>query len=328
MSHRYQEKESVQTLQAVTDAEGIATLTFEGVPHGWYYLTATANDSRGRTVTRDRYLCIYDPSANSWWWWGNDNEKISILPDKESYAPGETAHLLIQSRFQSGTGLLTLEREGVYEEFIINLDGPVTMVDLPITESYGPNIFAKFHFFQKAADSGEGLGQVGNREGNLVTAETEIEVELLGKKLAVDIAMDAPQYRPGQSAQVTLTLQDSAGEPTAGRISVALVDEALFALQEDLSADLFATFYNPGENRVGTYHSLIHNPYWYWYMELGLSEGCSNCIVLSPTSGESPILESPEESQESAPPITSQLGASRLGPSPRILASAQPQNSY
>ena len=263
MSYRDGDERAVQTLNATTDAQGNAIMTFEGVPHGWYYLTATATDSRGRTSTRTRYLCIYDPNAQSWWW-GNSSDVISVQPDKDSYVPGETAHLLIQSRIESGTGLLTLEREGIYDEILVKIDGPVTMVDVPITDEYGPNIFATFHLFQWASDQHETLRNIGDREGNLITVETELAVDLVGKKLNLGISADAEKYLPGQEAELTFTLTDKDGLPTAGVISVALVDEALFSLQADLSENLFTTFYNDGSNRVGTYQSLVREPDWYW----------------------------------------------------------------
>ncbi|MEM7536185.1 MAG: MG2 domain-containing protein [Chloroflexota bacterium] len=245
--------------QVATDAAGKGTYTFESVPQGWYRLVATSTDDRGRSVETRRYLWVYNPVSNDWWYTSNND--ITLMLDNDSYAPGDTAQLLIQSRVQ-GVALLTIERDQVIEEKIVNIEGPVTTVDIDITESHVPNVFARVHIFKPRVNDDFNP----NSEGDLVFAQTELTVNAEDKRLTVEVTADAPQYLPGGEAQVTIKLTDHAGQPVAGRVALAMVDEAIFALQEDLSADIFDTFYGKRNNYgVGTFHSLTRRPYYYFW---------------------------------------------------------------
>lgn len=244
---------------AQTDSLGRAQLVFTGLPQGWYRIEATTTDARNRTASMQSYLWVFDLAAQDWWF--NSNDQISILPDKASYAAGEVAHLLIQSR-ATGMALLTLERDGVFSEQIVTIDGPVTSVDVPISEELAPNVFARIHLFRPTAagDSEQ------NAEGRLLLAQTELVVPAISKRLNITISADAERYAAGGQAVLTLQVTNAAQQPVQARVGLALVDEAIFALQSDLSADLFDTFYGRQPLQVNTYDSLVRRPYNWWML--------------------------------------------------------------
>jgi hypothetical protein len=51
-------------------------------------------------------------------------------------------------------------------------------------------------------------------------------------ELQIEATMNHAEYRPGVTAKVNLQLRDAQGQPTAGAISLAAVDEAVFAVLE------------------------------------------------------------------------------------------------
>ncbi|MEZ4861874.1 MAG: MG2 domain-containing protein [Caldilineaceae bacterium] len=272
------ETDAVTPQETTTNAQGAAQLTFTNVPQGWYRIVATSTDARGRTVTGYNYLWVYDPQSDVWWYTNSD--QISITADRDSYAPGDTAHLLIQSRV-TGLALLTLERAGVHEEKLVPITGPMTTVDVPITDDFAPNIFAQIHLFQRTEVFGDqGSGQP--REGQLLTAQTELQVPATDKRLTVTINADATSYLPGAPATLTLQVTDAAGQPVQARLGVALVDEAIFALQEELAADLFDAFYGAAGNSVATYDSLVRRPFDYYWGPL-TDDGATPTIEGTPT---------------------------------------------
>jgi hypothetical protein len=240
-----------------TDGQGKAQATFTSIPQGWYRIIGSSTDGRGRHVESYSYLWVFDTSSDSWWYWNNDD--LSVTTDKERYAPGDTATLLIQSRI-TGVALVTLERAGIHREIIVSIDGPMATVQVPITADLAPNVYAKVHIFKRTAAN----DAYPNAEGRLVTAKTELVVPPLDKRLKVEIAANAAVYKPGQQASLTLHVTDAGGQPVRARVSLALVDEALFALQTDLSADLFETFYGRRFSGVQTYDSLVRHPYNYF----------------------------------------------------------------
>lgn len=244
--------------QVTTGSAGEATIELGLLPPGWYRLVATGVDDRSRAVTAERYLWIYSDAANDWWF--ASDSQLSITADRASYAPGETATLLIQSQVQ-GVALLTLERAGVYEERIVNLNGPITTVEVPITTDFAPNVYAKVHLFDRTAADAENA----TAEGKLLVAQTELAVPAVDRRLQVAVTPDQASYRPGQLATLTVRVTNANGQPVRARVSLALVDEALFALQPDLSGDLFDAFYGRRPATVLTYHSLAReSSYYYW----------------------------------------------------------------
>ncbi|MEQ8790740.1 MAG: alpha-2-macroglobulin family protein [Pirellulaceae bacterium] len=68
-----------------------------------------------------------------------------------------------------------------------------------------------------------------NRSGLAIRKERTIFVRQ-AKELSIDAKLDHQQYRPGESAQLRVTLTDADGKPTVGAVSLAAVDEAVFSV--------------------------------------------------------------------------------------------------
>lgn len=253
----YDDSDIVAQQQVTTDAQGQAQATFTDLELGWYRITAAATDDRGRPAESTRHIWVFDPSGAGWWY-SSDNE-LSIETDRDSYAPGDTAQLLIESRV-TGVALLTVERGAVYEEQVVHIDGPATTVELPIREAFAPNIFARVHIFKPGVESDY---YHSTPEGRLLVAEVELPVSAESHRLSISVAPDADQYRPGDQAAFTIQVTDAGGAPVEAQVGLALVDEAIFALSEDLSADIFETFYGRRSNTIATYDSLVPDRYYY-----------------------------------------------------------------
>ena len=246
----YRNQDLYEEQQVVTDADGAALATFAGLPQGWYRIVASSTDERGRKVEQTRYLWVFDRTGGSWWY--SSEDEIAISTDKDSYQPGDVAQLLIESQV-TGVALLTVERSGVLQEQIVNLDGPVTMVELAITEAFQPNVFAKLHIFSTAVDDDPHRNVV---EGKLLTASVELTVPAESQRLTIDITPDAEEYLPGTDAELDIQVTDADGAPVTAQVSLALVDEAIFALAADNNRDIFDAFYSPQSNLVSTFDSL------------------------------------------------------------------------
>ncbi|MFQ5595548.1 MAG: alpha-2-macroglobulin, partial [Anaerolineae bacterium] len=285
LARTYPEEQIIAQHDVVTDAGGRATATFTDIPSGWYQLKAAAQDDRGRPVEVRRWVWVFDPAYSSWWYRSDD--ELTISADKESYAPGETAQLLIQSQV-TGLALLTLERGTVHQEQIVPITGPVTLVDVPIRESFAPNIFAQVHIFQPTDDDSRSYWE-STDEGRLLMAQTELTVPATDRRLEIDITSGAERYRPRDQARFDIRVTDAGGQPVRARLSLALVDEAIFALAEDRSADIFETFYGRRSNDVTTYDSLSPSRY-IGGPEDGLAPGAP-----TPTPSPGPRAGAPEE---------------------------------
>ena len=75
------------------------------------------------------------------WFDGGNQDRIDIIPEKKSYQPGETAKFQVRMPFRHATALVAVEREGVIETHVVQLDGQDPTVSLPVKSAYGPNVF-------------------------------------------------------------------------------------------------------------------------------------------------------------------------------------------
>ncbi len=249
------------TQKVTTDANGKAQATFENLSQGWYRIKGSMTDSLGRDLEHYNYVSVYKRNGGPWYYFRSDDLMVTV--DKDSYAVGDVAQLLIQSRLEPTMALVTLERESVLEEILVKLDEPVTTVQVPVTEKLGPNAIIKVHAFKLSdAASIQDYSYQAIGEAQLVMARTEMRVPVTNKRLKIDIEADADEYLPGSKSTLTLKVTDHEGNPVRAQVSLAMVDQALLALQPDLSADLFETFYRARGSNIATYQS-ITRPYFY-----------------------------------------------------------------
>jgi uncharacterized protein YfaS (alpha-2-macroglobulin family) len=121
-----------------TSAAEPATCTFETPVGGSYRITAIVKDDQGR-LNRSRLTRWVSggqipPARNI------EQEQVTLIPDKESYQPGDVAQILVQSPFSPAEGLLTVSRSGIlYTQRFQVQDGAATL-SIPIEEKYIPNL--------------------------------------------------------------------------------------------------------------------------------------------------------------------------------------------
>ena len=253
--------QTVAEQTVTTGADGKAQANFGALAQGWYRVTSTTIDARGRAVEAYTYIWVYDRTANQWYYY--NGEQLSLTVDQAEYGPGDTAQLLIQSRITDTMALVTIEREGVLDEFVVQIDGPVTTLDIPIKEAYKPNAFVKAHIFAPTdPESRDDNSYRVPPEAELIIGSVELSVPAADRRLDVEISSDAAEYGAGDEATFTFQVNNASGEGETARIMVAVVDEAIFSLSEDLTADIFDTFHGKQSSNIFTYGSPI-SPYFY-----------------------------------------------------------------
>ena len=105
---------------------------------GSFVLRAVARDGQYRSSTR---LPFYSIGSGYTAWERYDHNRIDLVPERETYKPGETARLMIQSPWEKATALLTVEREGIRSHTEFALTSTQQTVTVPITAADIPNVF-------------------------------------------------------------------------------------------------------------------------------------------------------------------------------------------
>ncbi|MCU1397442.1 MAG: hypothetical protein JWN62_551, partial [Acidimicrobiales bacterium] len=90
----------------VTSTVDPVSCTFTTDTGGTYTIKATITDDAGRTSRTEltRWVSGADAAPSR----TVQQESLTLVPDKQTYAPGDTAQLLVQSPFATGTGRLTI----------------------------------------------------------------------------------------------------------------------------------------------------------------------------------------------------------------------------
>ncbi len=123
-----------------TDDQGRAQIAFTPPVGGVYKVLATTTDERGNTVRSSAFLWV---SGEEYVNWRQENSnRIQLITDKDQYAIGDTAEVLIPSPWQGEAyALITVERGDILTQEVMLLETNSTIYRLPIEENYAPNVF-------------------------------------------------------------------------------------------------------------------------------------------------------------------------------------------
>lgn len=242
---RWQQVEAdVQECTLGSRAEPVSC-SFETPLGGRYRVTAEITDQEGRTnqsqITRWVSGGQRPPSRDV------ELEEVTLIPDKESYQPGETAEILVQSPFSPAEGLLTVARSGIlYTERFLIEDGTITL-QVPIEAKHIPNLNIQVDLVGSAPrldDRGEVVEDVPPRPA-YAAGTLNLSIPPLQRTLALAIEPRQTELEPGGETTIDVVLTDARGNPVSdAELAVVVVDEAILALTNYELSDPIATFYS------------------------------------------------------------------------------------
>ena len=220
------------------------TCVFETPVGGSYQITAVVTDELGRKNQTQFTRWVSGgqrPPARK-----VEQEQVTLIPDKETYQPGDIAEILVQPPFSPAEGLLTVARSGILytESFSITEDTVVLRV--PIEDAYIPNLNIQVDVVGSAPrsdDSGETLTNVPPRPA-YATGTLNLQIPPLQRALTMVVTPQEPELEPGAETVVDVALTDASGRPVSGaEVAVVVVDEAVLALTNYTLRDPLNVFY-------------------------------------------------------------------------------------
>lgn len=201
-----------QTLQGRTDASGDAVFDVPFPKGGDFQIRATTKDQDGRPVTSTTSLYVSGGEP------AEIQPSLKVQLDQKSYRPGDTAKVLIQTDRPGGSALVTVQADNILERHVVALEGRETQIEIPVRGEFTPNVFVAAAY-------------VRNKEFSEDTRRLTVDNDV--RKLKVQVKSMRDTYLPGEKAQVQVTTTDLQGNPTAAEVSLAVVDESIYAIRED-----------------------------------------------------------------------------------------------
>jgi uncharacterized protein YfaS (alpha-2-macroglobulin family) len=244
-----------------SDARGLLQCEVELGATGEVKLTAIAADDAGRKSSATDSIWV--SGADDAWFGAGNQDRVDVLPERKQYQPGETAVFQVRMPFRQATALVAIEREGVLETRVAQLNGSDPVIRVPVRAEHAPNVYVSvlavrgrlrevpwYSFFSwgwreprawladfrayQAPGPAVDLARPAFRFGI-----AEIGVGAASHQLAVKVSAAQPSYPVRGKAAVTVQVSLPDGRPAAGaEIALAAVDEALLELQPNSSWDL------------------------------------------------------------------------------------------
>lgn len=228
---------------ALTSAEDAVACRFSPEAGGAFSVTAQVTDAEGRLAESHYTVWVSgaEPEAKR----TVGTEAVTLVPDKDRYAPGDTARILVQSPIAPAELLVTWQRQGMVHAERETLTEASTVIEVPIQEGHVPNL----HVQVDVVGAGKRADAVGDRadlparpaqgRGTL-----DLPVSTMTRTLSVEVLPSEETMMPGAEAPLRVRVTDSSGAPVSGaEVALVAVDESVLALTGYTIGDPIGVFY-------------------------------------------------------------------------------------
>ena len=171
-------------------------------------------------------------------------ESATITTDKDKYAPGETATLIIQSPFQNARALAIVEQpSGVYDYEFVDIANGFGRYALPVKKEQMPKLAVHFLIMRGRLKDAPPQPTATFDQGKPVTIAATKWIEVTPVKNIVNVKLEHPtKARPGDAIEVALRLSYDAGKPLSGEATFWMVDQAVLSLAKERPLDPLPDF--------------------------------------------------------------------------------------
>ena len=119
------------------------------------------------------------------------------------------------------------------------------VLDVPVEKDYAPNVFLSVTFV---------------KDGDMYTTDKRLVVPARDKILNLEIISNKEEYKPRDTASYTILARDADGAAVPdAEVSLGVVDEAIYSVSPDYSANIRQQFYGLHYNSVETHLSVSYS---------------------------------------------------------------------
>ncbi|MCX7957471.1 MAG: MG2 domain-containing protein, partial [Deltaproteobacteria bacterium] len=216
---------------AVTDSDGRAYCSKKIEKGGAYIIEAeTGDSSRGVSFT-SAPAYLYDYGSDEWFDYSSDSDRTDIFPDKTEYKVNETARIKVITPFEKSTALVTVERGGILDYFITEVDAKRPIVELKIKPEYSPNAFVSVVLIRGRISSPPPTFIADLAKPSFRMGIAEISVDKEKYRLDVKIRTDRKKYRVREKVKGSVEIRGAGTE--SPDLMLFVVDEGLLNLLEN-----------------------------------------------------------------------------------------------
>lgn len=262
--HAQTQRDEGEVCNGVSDGKGRFECLVRIQPHEQVEFIAEVADERGQRARASH--SVWPASGDDAWFDAADHDRIDIIPDKTEYQPGERARFQVRMPFRRATAWVAIERGGVLETRVIELDRPE--FELDIAPDWTPNVYVSVlavrgrlrevpwysffswgwrspkdwwdAFWHEQPDYTPASARVDLSRPAVKYGIAQIRVGERAHRLSVTVTPERERYGVRQTARarVQVRLPDGRPAPAGSEVAFAAVDEALLELQPNASWNL------------------------------------------------------------------------------------------
>jgi alpha-2-macroglobulin len=237
----------LSSAEVTTDPEGHGLYSFPITKAGSIAIKTVVHDNEKQFASVGGFIWVAG-SDQQWLdsaYYRENFGSIKLVPDKKSYRPGETAHVLAIVPADRANLLVTTERSSIMSARHIKAANKTTIIDVPIETDYAPNVFLSVTFV---------------RDGDMYTSDQRLVVPARDKMLDLEIISNKEEYKPRETASYIILARDADGAPVPdAEVSLGVVDEAIYSVSPDFSGNIRQQFYGLLYNEIGTSLSISYS---------------------------------------------------------------------
>ena len=223
----------VATLPATTDDAAEASVTYTPDQPGTLRFVVEATDAEGRVARAGHFMWV--AGGNFVRWQVRNDDVFELIADAEAYEPGDTAEVLVPTSYPGARALVTLERGHIIDRDTRILSTASDVLAIPIVERHVPNVFVSVVVYRPPTEADPlPRYQVGY---------VELPVSTESRQLIVNVTPMAGRAGPGDTVEYEIEVTDLDGRGRQAEVSIAVVDEAVLSLADDLGVDGLRAFW-------------------------------------------------------------------------------------
>ena len=215
----------VDTIEKETDEDGTALIVIDAKKSGYFTLKVKSTDDKGRDVTAETTFWIADKNFRGGFY---HYQGVEIITDKKSYLQGDVAKILINTEHKDSTVFLTLSADKLYEYQVIKMEGNSKLLEIPITDSYAPNIFLE-------------VALIKNHQ--VYKDSKELPVTPIKNYLNVKVNFSKAKFQPGENTEIEVLTTDYSGKPIKSEVSLGITDASVYYIQPEIAPDIKNYYY-------------------------------------------------------------------------------------
>jgi hypothetical protein len=211
--------DDVLTRTVKTSAAGEAEFTFTPEREGYYRISWSSQERASVPIQAETTVRVATGTTTDL---GYRSGGVEIIVDQDTVRPGQKAPVMLQAFTQDRYVLFSVEGEDLYSYQLAHLTGTAKLLELAIEEKHVPNIFLSATL-------------VSDRQ--IFIDSKQVIVPPVQHFLTIDLKPDREEYQPREEGTLTVTTRDSQGKPVSDELSLGLVDDSVYYIQQDLAID-------------------------------------------------------------------------------------------